>query len=507
MSVNTQKLSADPNMRDIHADETPVYREVPISLKNAAYLINTRKLDPNNPEHAHFFEPVKILVGFKKKVGAKVIELVKTPQQQSDEIMAREEQRINESLAELNIQGAPYPVFPRWVFESTSIYKGLVKPICDANSSRIPEFLFMPAVVFYLNYLGTKVRIAAKDYSLALFLIMIGRRGQTKKSSSALNAVQYFQAMGCVGYGQQSTDNANSRALIFTPGSPEGMGKEMCRLNCKNGIIFFDELSTLTKKAGIDGSNLTSALTLIYESATWANSVKSPKDSFSLLAGTYCASLIACSTDKNFEVNWSKLAAASSGLDDRCYFLIQPEELPTPEPYTHVATEEASIVTKQLIEKARTQGIYKIEDPKRLLNEFMKNNKSQDRMEIRVEKFALYFAIDLGRETIDEDCIRRALALIEYEKAVKKFLPRFEAYNKQAILQQRMQHEVNRHGGTVAVRTFEDNLNMERYGTDEWERAYKGLIRTRWMIEGGKGVKGDPLRLIQQKPMPSQDED
>src|SRR4029077_4066567 len=318
------------------------------------------------------------------------------------------------------IEVAPYPRFPRWVMQGTSVYEGLVKPFCDVNT-RYPDFMFMPSIALLLNYVGGRVRVESKDLMPSMFMVAIGRAGRVIKSSCVQDAIKYFEFMGCVGNSGGGVNNANGKALVFTIGSPEGVGKEMNRLHCRNGVLFYDELRTLTDKASIENSNLSASLLTLYESGNFQNIVKNPKDSFALQAGTYCASLIACCTDKNFSLHWSKMSGKSSGLNDRFSFLLQPEALDDIKPYVHVATQEASVQTRQLIDKAITKGVYSIADH-RPFNLFLKKYENSNRAAIRAEKLALYFAIDLDREEIDEECIERAIALVEYEMKVKKYL-------------------------------------------------------------------------------------
>jgi hypothetical protein len=388
------------------------------------------------------------------------------------------------------IPSAIYPKFPEWVMKGTSIYEGLVKPFCDVNT-RYPEFMFMPAIAILLNYVGTKVRIDSKNLIPSIFMVSIGRAGRVIKSSCVQNAIEYFEYMGCAGYGKLSDSNANGRALVFTPASPEGLGKEMNRLNCRNGIIFYDELSMLTSKAGIENSNLSNALLTMYESGQLSNVVKNPKDSYNLSPGSYCASLIACSTDKNFNANWGKLTGNSTGLNDRFFFLYQPEKLKEIEPYVHVSTQEASVKTLQLIQKAITKASYKIVD-NLPLKKFLKENQNSNRAEIRAEKFALYFAIDLGLDEIDETCVERALALVDYELKVKSYIKVYEASTKEGSIQQEIRHQLRNSGGSMFIRDLQRLTHYNREGTFLWMNAFKGMSNSGEISLSGTGVKGDP---------------
>lgn len=400
------------------------------------------------------------------------------------------------------IKRVAYPTFPRWVMKGTSLYDGFVKPFCDKNS-RYPEFMFMPAMGLMLNYLALKVRIEYKNIVPSFYMVAIGRKGRVIKSSSVRDAVDYLHYAGVTEHASQGTRNAEGKSLVFTVGSPEGLGLEMSRTNCKNSVLFYDELSSLTNKASIEGSNLQSNLLTIYESDKFSNSIKSRKESYSFDPGTYCVSLIACTTDENFQEQWSRMAGGSSGLDERFFFLYQPEILDPLKPYIHVDTRVAAVETSKRINKAVKQGVYSITDHTPLEE---KIEKLGNRTEIRVEKMALYFAVDLGRDEIDEECVERALAIGEYELAVKKYLAAFEATTREGALQSKIIQLLQRNAGQVTYRKLSQVMHPERHGTSLWKKVYNGLIENGWIAETGKGTKTEPVQIILLR-VPEEDDD
>lgn len=390
------------------------------------------------------------------------------------------------------ITAVPYPVFPRWVMKGTSVFDGFVDPICKKNS-RYPEFMFMPAVTLILNYLALKVRIEYKNTIPSIWMVSIGRKGRVIKSSSVQDAVEYLNWAGIAGYYGGGTRNAEGRSLVWTAGSTEGLGLGMSRTNCRNAVLFYDELGNLTSKAGIENSSMSKHLLTMYESGQWANEVKKRNEAFSFEPGSYCASIIACTTDKNFHEYWSVMSGASSGMDERFFFLYQPETLIELIPQTTVNTKDAALETRKRIDKAVQKGIYSIDDMTPLEQ---KIGKLGNRPAIRVEKFALYFAVDLGRDSIDEECIERGLAICEYELAVKKYLATFEATTREGKLQNEIVQILQRNGGRILSRDLERAMHPLRHGTSLWFQVYSGLIRNGWMLETGNGTKGDPKMVI-----------
>lgn len=388
----------------------------------------------------------------------------------------------------LEIPVTPYPVFPSWVMNGTSIYEGLVKPVCDVNS-RYAEFMFMPAFTVLLNYLGGKVKVKDKNFSPSMFLVMIGRQARLHKSSSAQDAIKYLDMAGIV---SESAQIANGKTMVFRPGSPEGLGKLMLERQCKNPLLFYDELSALVGKVGIESSGLASSLLTLYESGYFANAVKSKKDSYAFPAGCYTASLIACTTETDFSEQWAQLVTGRKGLDERFFFLYQPETLKQRMPYKHVDTMNGVLLTQQRIQNAVTQGTFEIENPRPLEEQI---NELGDRTEIRAEKFALAFAVDLGKKSIDDDCIQRALALAAYEKAVKKYIGGSnESVDKLAIAQNKFCRMLERQRGIMTMSQAEYKMNYSRYSTETWHRIVNGLVQSK-RIQVTPGGRKDQTKV------------
>lgn len=298
---------------------------------------------------------------FEKYEPGTVAELFLTQKPEIQQVM------IPVSEAELpTFAGETYPMFPKYVWAGTSIYENFVKPICEHNS-RIDYFMWLPATAMLLNYIGTKIKTRGKfdsrPFNGSLFMTLIGKRGETNKSSSVDDAMNYFHYMGMLSHYGRDIKTAEGKSVVWTAGSMEGFGIEMQKTNCKNGILFYDELSQLVKKAGIDGSTLVSGLLTLYEAKKFGNSVKTTKEAFSLDPGTYCASLLSCCTTDTFQELWSKMAGSDTGLNDRFFFVLEPEQLPDRKIKTDVNTLFGSQKTRMLIEKALSKGEFEIENP------------------------------------------------------------------------------------------------------------------------------------------------
>lgn len=394
---------------------------------------------------------------------------------------------------EIDFSEVEYPLFPKWVMQGTSVYENFVKPYC-AKNERIDYFMWVPTVAMMMNYLGTKVRVPLKSWKPSFYLVFIGEKGRAHKSSSIKDGMKFLEFSGALAMYSKEIKNAEGRSLVWEAGSPEGLGTDMQRTNCKNAILFYDELSSLVAKASIEGSGMCGALLKMYESGNFSNSIKSKKDAFAVAPDSYVATLITATTDKRFSELWARFAGEDTGLNERFTFILQPREMPASELEEAIPYQEAALATRKLIDKAINQGAFKFFDQ----TPFKEVQRLYGgRCELRAEKWALYFAIDLGLTEIDEDCVERGIAMAKYEHEVRKYLEVFETKTFEANTQARIMRTLKREGqrGTMTLRELEKKVHAERLGTTAWSKALTGLMALDYLTIEGKGGKGDPKKV------------
>jgi len=364
------------------------------------------------------------------------------------------------------------PVFPYYVMTGTSIYENLVRPAVE-TSSKYAEFIFMPAVQAVMNYLSHKVVVEMQPTNMNIFLGLISPYGQYFKSTSCLLAQDYIKAMGLLRIRAEDKDNANGKIVIAQAGSSEGFGLLMKGLNAKTAILFNDELGKLVAKAGIENSSFSSDLLQWHGSALFENSVKRKEHTFGFEAGTYTFGWLWCTTDRNFNSYWPRLAGKSSGIKDRMFFLVSPEK---PRPLIPFRDPDLSgaKVTRELVDRAVVQRRFKIDDP--MFKEHIAGIDEPRSLDL-LFKLALYFAVDLGLTVVDDDCMERARALVDYRNQAAKFLEPIEAENQEGRLMMEILRELRQNGGRMSYRDLCRDMEYNRCGR-LWEIAY-GLLEKR----------------------------
>jgi hypothetical protein len=307
------------------------------------------------------------------------------------------------------------------------------------------------------------------------------------------DAMRYLEIAGALAYYSKGVKSADGRSLVFQAGSPEGLGTDVMRTNCKNIIMFYDELSSLVSKAGIEGSGMNSALLQMYESGIFSNSVKSKKDCYDIEPNSYSAALLSSTTNEKFAELWAHFAGDDTGLNERFTWVMEPKELPPHKIPPMISFAEGALQTRKVMERAVEKRRYDFFDKTPLLRI---SEIYGDRAEIRAEKWALYFAIDLGLEEIDEDCVARGIEMVKYEHAVSEYQKTFEANNDDAKIQQGVVRRLKMNGGRMAKTQLKDKMNANKYGGYVWDRAYRWLVDNRYVRHEGRGTKGDPVVVV-----------
>lgn len=386
----------------------------------------------------------------------------------------------------------PRPVFPTYVMEGTSLYEHLVKPVVS-TSSKYPELVFMPGVLMFMNAIALRVRLAAHRSVPNMFLGLISPYGKFYKSSSCEAALDYFKKAGFAASYSMKVPSVAVMTLILSPGSPEGAALQMKRINGPKAVFYYDELGSFCAKASIEHSAMLDKMLSWYEAKEDGNQIKANQSSYHFESGKYCFSWLWCTTDRKLPALWSKLTGSDSGLNNRMFFLLSPEE--PRESGLYSEPEFDVTLTKKLLDQAfihnpvNGMATYDYED---LTDTAMKIKGLDPRSQSLFEHLALYFAIDLGRDEIDADCCERALKLVEYRNSVEAYLDLFQADTKEAAIPHEIIRELRRNHGKMKYRDLYHDLHaIDRLYP--WNRSIsllcgEGLILIREHRESkGKG--------------------
>jgi hypothetical protein len=369
-------------------------------------------------------------------------------------------------------QNLPYPQFPREVMCGTSLYEGFVKPV-EERSDKYPELLFMPAVVLLLNEIFGKVHLKASSLRPNMYLGIIGPYGNFFKSTCCEMAHGYFMKMDrAMNFDPRATKTTDGKIAIVSVGSPEGFGKMMAQANTKHAILYYDELSKFVGKANIESSSFVSDMLSFYESRPFGNLIKAQKDSFSFEPGSYCFSWMWCTTDRKFPGLWGRIPGDHADFDNRLFFLLTPEREKSGGRFEDVDCSEGAAKTRKLIDAAISKKVYDYDLLSGIDETLTQFRDARDQMMLQV--LSLFFAIDLGREVIDDDCVERAFKLVRYRQKSLAYLDPATSDDPIGSIMKQVIRELRRNGGKMKYRDLYRNMDAMGKGM-KWESAIKAL--------------------------------
>ena len=391
---------------------------------------------------------------------------------------------------ELNPQNSPtkherdfsaveaYPEFPVWAIQGTPLYEEFCKPAADA-SSKFPELIWMPAMMLLLNYASLKVCVGVNDI-FNLYLGIIGKSG-TFKSSSCELAMKYFEYAGVLN--PTANEPANGRIVVDVPGSAEGYGLNLAKIKADHSIMWYDELKRFTDKIkGRDNSStLLSNMLLIYESGAFKNRIKRNNESFDFPSGSYCFGWLWCCTDEAFPEQWQMMQGQRSGLNNRMFFCSTPDK---PKTLVLDQTDHALMMTsalqfrtrieKAIVEHSRDKGGYHYEDMANA--QYLTSKLDSARAASWLEKFALGLAIDMGLPEIDNDCLERAYAIVQYGLQVARLIDPGEAETREARIENLILKALRFQHGEMTYRELERKCHASRFGMKLWWSCVQSLV-------------------------------
>lgn len=205
-----------------------------------------------------------------------------------------------------------------------------------------------------------------------------------------------------------------------------------------------------------------------------------------------------------FPKYWTRLIGIADGLKDRATLVYQPEVLKPPSIKQDVPlTAETITREKELIAKAAGIGTFKRDDEE-MLTDFI--SKTSVRSEGRAEEWALAFAVQMGKDSVDEACIERGIALEQYNLDVQRFLHVTESETREAVIQNDVINRLLHSGGSLPLRKLETDCNAYRLGTTVWKQAFSGLTGNGQIGVTGSGKKGDPW-MVNLLRVPEEDDD
>lgn len=330
------------------------------------------------------------------------------------------------------------------------------------------SFLFMA----YMTYLGHVVsdRITLQSEITPqprLFTILLGESADDRKTTSISKTHRFYQDV-------VSPDDLNT---VWGVGSAEGLAK--CFKKNNRALLVLDELKSLIQKMRIDASVLLPCINTLFESKYFHSLTK--KHDITLDYAELC--LLAASTLETYR-NMFNATFLDIGFLNRLFIVIGNSErkFSIPDLMPQDIRESLKSDLKEVlsfageISKAGQYAMPVEPQAKEIFDAWyfgLERSSFAKRLDTYGHRLMPLLAVNEMRPTITPGIAQKAVALLNYQLAARKFADPIDADSAIARLEERIRRLLA--GGPTLKRDLERRGSKNRVGIWAWDQAIKNL--------------------------------
>jgi hypothetical protein len=397
------------------------------------------------------------------------------------------------------------PTFP------SQVLRGLAGDFANAYAKgrEVPaSFLFFS----FMSFLGalTSGRVTMPGYpDPRLYCALLGASGRTKKSTALELAYAFWSAAW-----PAVRDGAGGEPplVLHGLGSGEGVAREVEARHGKM-LVLLDELRLLTDKARQEGSTLLSLFSRLFEGHDWSNTTVGKNSKPIVLADAHL-SLLGASTLGTFAIMWSEHFLAL-GFMNRLFFVVDDVTKAVPTPTDPPAATVTSLVQRV---QALMTGIHDASRRNPMGRVYLRMTREaerrfddwylhafrprQDDAAVRLDTYAKRLMLLLAMcddarpshlDAVSEQNVADALALVEYQYAVRTRYAPVDVETRAARLEGAIQRELaGRRSRRASWRDLYRNVNGNRFGSGMFSSVVGHMVDA-----GILRVYGDRPKLVE----------
>jgi hypothetical protein len=351
-------------------------------------------------------------------------------------------------------------------------YIGVAADFADTFSTACES----PKSYFYLAFftcLGALVgdRVCLQGATRAparLYTVLLGPSGISRKSTAIKLTADFF-SRNVVGF-----------PIVRGLGSAEGLAKTIQKRNYTNCLLVFDELRTFVDKAKIEGSILLSIVNTLFDETRAENHTKGHDIE---LENVHLSLLSACTLDtfaNLFDANFVAI-----GFPNRLLLVLDESKSSIPVPRDVPSSVEQALaqdlgaILYRLRPYTPANPLVMRLTPEALAiwSEFYKaipRTVTGTRIDSIGLRLAMLMALSAHKSEIDTEVIQAAIAVAQWQLAVRDEVMPVEASNAIAALEQRI-CKVLKSRGPLRERDLRRYVNAERVGLWAFSTAISNL--------------------------------
>jgi hypothetical protein len=340
-----------------------------------------------------------------------------------------------------------------WDFATT--YSGVL----EAPAS----FFFMA----FLTCLGSVIKVTLATElkpQPRLYTLLLGKSADDRKSTAIAKTVDFFK---------------EAVAEFFTcrgVGSAEGLQKRL--KETPSLLVCLDEFKQFVSKCKIESSVLLPCVNTLFESNKYENSTS--KSDIKVDQGHL--SILAASTIETYERTWDA-SFTDIGFNNRLFLVPGSAEKKFPFPAKIPESEKSRLKTELGSILKRYSDVQELEltaSARSLYDDWYKNRERSihaKRLDTYALRLMILLSVSGSRDAVDDSTVKQALALCDWQLAVRKLHDPIDADNKVAAMEVRIRRQLRIAPQTD--RNLKRGVHAERAGLWLYSTAINNLEKAK----------------------------
>jgi hypothetical protein len=336
-----------------------------------------------------------------------------------------------------------------------------------AEGTEVPEeFYFVAGLTFLGATCGSRLKLeAAIDVEPRFYTVLLGESADVKKSTALRKTADFFRLIW--------EARMDTPTLCYGVGSAEGLARTLEQ--GRYGVILTcDELKAFIEKTKIESSTLLPMVASLFEQTNYENATKQRTVK---VEGAHL-SLVGCCTTDTYSSMWTPEAIAI-GFPNRLLVVTadRKRRVSWPEPRDPAKLDE--IRGRLLRQLGRLPLSPSIEaDAKVAWQEWYEHLPSSvhaKRLDSIGFRLMAVMALTTDKSAIDLETIRRVIAILNYELAVRALTDPIDADRTIARIEETIRRQL-RTRGLLSERELRRYTNADRHGLWVFKAALKNLV-------------------------------
>lgn len=343
------------------------------------------------------------------------------------------------------------------------------------------DHLESPYHFFYFSFvtcLGALLshRISLKSLAMSqprFFTLILGESADDRKSTAIDKTIKFFSDNLYVAFN-----------TCWGIGSAEGLIRKLEKLQKNQDqkelqlLLCFDEFKSFVSKANIETSVLLTCVNSLFES----NHYESGTKSHDITLKNVYLSILAASTIETYQKIWNT-AYTDIGFDNRIWLVpgASDKTFAVPEHISKIDTERLLSKLRHVLQFTTYGYVYEMSKKAYQLYAYWYKNREKTIYSKRLDGYALrlmpLLAVNDIKIEIDEDIVKKAIALVEWQLEVRKELSPIDADNTIAKIEESIRRQLRK--GPLKERELKQRTNSNRTGLFYFNTALKNLTNAK----------------------------